>query len=176
MRVPGVDERRQDVVIDLDQLARVDRDGAIDRDDDRHRLTGVADTVGRERRLKIGRVHCLCALAYRNARHAGEIGRGQTREHAGMSESTSPVHAANSRMGVRAAHDDSVRHPGAREVIHVPAAADKEAGIFEASDRRADHHVKILPWAYADSPGPDRAMYRFRDVDRLSGGGVGFMP
>jgi hypothetical protein len=52
-------------------------------------------------------------------------------------------------MSVRAAHDGRVRHPGPREVVHVPSTTDEETRIFEPLDRSADdlHEARILPQA-----------------------------
>ena len=137
-RVIDVDARRQDVVLDLDELARVDGGGAIGRDQDRDRLADVADPVAGQRRLQIGRVRRLAGLAERDHRHAREIGRGQAGHDTRLRERSFRVHSSNVGVGVGASHDDRVHRAGSGQVVHVAATAREQPRVFEPLDRGAD--------------------------------------
>ena len=133
-----VDARRQDVVLDLDELARVGGGDAIGRDHDRDRLADVADPVAGQRRLKIGRMRRFAGLAERNHRHAREIGRGQAGHDTRLRERSFRVHSSNVGVGVGASHDDRVHRAGSGQVVHVAATAREQPRVFEPLDRGAD--------------------------------------
>jgi len=137
-RVGWTDERGKHVVLDLDELSRIDGGGTLGRHDHRDGLARVADRVDGQRRLKVGGVRRLARLAQRNRRHAGEVGARQEGQHTRPRERAPPVDAAHARVSVRAADDDRVRHPGPDQVVDVASAADEQARILQSLDRDAD--------------------------------------
>jgi hypothetical protein len=138
VRVGELDMRRQDVVLDVDQIARIDRGGAIGRDDHRDGLTHVTHGIAGQRRLKVCTVRRLAGLPQWNHRHAGEVGRRDEAEHTRPSEGAPAVDAEHPGVSVRAAHEDRVRQAGSDQVVDVAPAADEQARIFESFDRDAD--------------------------------------
>ena len=138
LQVFGVDEGRQDVVLDLDELAGVDGARAIVRDDDRHRLADVPHPVANQWRLQIGSVPRLGALADGNRWNTAEIGPRHAGQDALLRQGSPRVHVDHAGVSVWAPHDHGVHHAWSGEVVHVPSTADEQAWIFEPLDRSAD--------------------------------------
>src|SRR5262249_35091853 len=143
---------RQDVIVDLDQLARVDGGGAVRRNDDRDRLAPVANGVARQWGLEIARMLWPGPLAERDRRHGSEVGARGAGGHAGPRERPARIGRAQGRGGGRAAHDDRVHRAWTDHVVHKPSTADEQARILEPLDRNADEFHSGWP-DYTIPPG-----------------------
>ena len=137
-RLLRVHDRRQRLVVDLDQLQRVLGDVAVLGDDEGDLLALEADLVGGQ--------HSLRVVGQR--RHPGEVvtEQGRTRdalEHlarddrddAGQRLGRRRVDRQDARMRERAAQDRAVQHAGQVDVIDVVALAPDEALVLHALHR-----------------------------------------
>ena len=115
-RLARVDDRRQRLVLDVDQLQRVVRRVLVGRDHERDLLALEAHLVAREHGLRVvgdrghpGQAERLEILGRDDGRdvRVGERLRGVDRDDAGVR--------------VRAAQDRAVHHPGQPDVVEVGA-------------------------------------------------------
>ena len=72
-------------------------------------------------------------------RVVGHVGAGQDQDHAGHRLRRARVDRADVGVGVGAAQDRHVGHPGQRDVVEVAALAGDEPGILDPLDRGAEH-------------------------------------
>ena len=126
-RLARVDDRRQRLVLDVDQRERVAGDVLVDGDHERHLLPLEADLVAREHRLRV----------VGDRRHPGQAQRlevlgGDDRRDAGMRERARGVDREDLGVGVRAAQHHAVHHPGQADVVEVGALAADEARVLLA--------------------------------------------
>ena len=115
-RFGRVHHRRQLAVLDGDQLGRVLRGDRGLGDDERDRVAGEAHAPLRQRRpAGIDQLHAAAALHRQRRRqrlqHAGEVGAGEHRDHAGMAAKPLPCRSKRSRRG-RGRSAGSGRTPG----------------------------------------------------------------
>ena len=126
-RLAGVDDRRQRLVLDVDQRQRVARDVLVGGDHERDLLALEADLVAGQ--------HGLGVVGDR--RHPGQPERlevlgGDHRRDAGERERGRGVDRDDPGVGVGAAQDRAVDHPGQADVVQVGALAADEAGVLLA--------------------------------------------
>ena len=126
-RLAGVDDRRQRLVLDVDQLERVVRRVLVGRDHERDLLALEADLVAREHGLRV----------VGDRRHPGEPERlevlgGDDSGDVGVRERPRGVDRDDARVRVRAAQHRAVDHPRQPDVVEVGALAADEARVFLA--------------------------------------------
>ncbi|MDF2731789.1 MAG: hypothetical protein K0S92_414 [Desertimonas sp.] len=132
----GVDHRRQCFVLDVDQLQRVACRVPILGDDEGDLLALIADLVGGQHGLHVGR----------QRRHPGEAQTfehltGDHGAHLGVRLGRRRVDGDDPRMGVGAAEDRPVEHARHGDVVEVVAAAAQEAGVLLAQHSPEAHGV-----------------------------------
>jgi hypothetical protein len=136
----GVDDGRQRLVLDLDELRRVLGRAAARRRDHGDRVARVPRLVDRDR-LVLGRVRLLGRdprARQRSLPLVGEIRAGPRGDDAGVGERGRHVHLRDARVRVRAAHDAEEHHPGGAHVVDPLRLALKELLVLLAVDRRTD--------------------------------------
>ena len=126
-RLERIDERRQRLVLDLDEVGGVGRDIAVGRDDE-------GDLLVLEQDLAVGQHHLHIA---RQRRHPGELDGlqvlgGQHRDDAGQRLGLRRVDLDDPRMAVARAVEVAVQHAGQLDVVDVIALALDEARVFDA--------------------------------------------
>ena len=126
-RLAGVDDRRQRLVLDVDQLQRVVGRVLVGRDHERDLLALEADLVAGEHGLGVvgdrrhpGQAERLEVLG---GDHGGDVGMGQRGRG---------VDRDDARVGVRAAQHGAVHHPRQLDVVEVGALAADEARVLLA--------------------------------------------
>jgi hypothetical protein len=156
-RLLHVGHDRQLVVVDGDQLGRVERLLPALGHDHRDRLAGEADlALGQDLVLGDARLVALGdLLAEGERRHrprggqgvgelAVELGPGPDREDAGGRLGLLGVDRQDVGVGDRAAHDDQVDHARQHDVVGVAALAGDELRVLLAGDRGADVLARVL--------------------------------
>ena len=152
-RLAGVDDRRQRLVLDVDQLQRVVRRVLVGRDHERDLLALEADLVAREDGLRV----------VGDRRHPGEPERLEIlrRDHGGdvrVRERPRGVDRDDARVRVRAAQHRPVHHPRQPDVVEVGALAADEARVLLALQAaEADRALglsarKVLDDGHAQTP------------------------
>ena len=126
-RLLGVDDRRQHLVLDVDQLERVTCRVTVVGDDERHLLTVEAHLVGGEHGLRVVRHRRHPRQAERVEHGAGDHG-----VHLGMSFRPRRVDRDDLGVGVRAAQQRAVQHRGQRDVVDEVAVPTEEAHVLLA--------------------------------------------
>ena len=126
----GVDDDRERLVLDLDQLERVARRVAVLGDDERDLLALEPDLVGREHRLDVGG----------HRRHPGQPRASQilAGDHGfdhGVLQRRGGVDRQDLRVGERAAQDRPVQHARQRDVVEERALTADESSVLLARDR-----------------------------------------
>ena len=123
----GVDDRRQYVVLDLDQFEGVAGRIAVFGDDERHLLALKAHLVGDENGLNVhrqgrrpGQAECL------------QVAAGDHGEHLGVREGLGRVDRDQPGVGDGSAQNGTVQHAGQHDVVDVVALAAHEARVFLA--------------------------------------------
>jgi hypothetical protein len=122
-----VDDHRQRLVLDVDQVERVTRRVAILGDDERDLLAVEAHLVGGEHRLGVVRQRGHPGEAERLERRAGDDG-----VHLRVRLGLGGVDRHDPRVRVRAAQDRAVEHAGQLDVVDVVAVAADEAHVLLA--------------------------------------------
>ena len=155
-RLFEIDDRRQRIVLDLDQLAGVLGDVAALRHDGGDRLAHVAhlahgDAVLRRRRT--GEVRA-------RPRHLRRLGAGHDAEHAGQRLGLRLVDAHDAGVGMGAAQHRGMRHVGQHYVVRISAGAGEQAGVLHPLHAVPDGEVLGLGLL---------ALTRFGDVMALAG-------
>jgi len=141
------DDRRQDRVVDGDQLGRVLRLVRRLGDDHRDGIADVAHAIGREARpAGVGVVGAVPVLDRRHAHRkaelgGGDIGAGIDGENARRLARRGGVDPLDRGMGVRRAQEGGVDLARAGEVIDVMAGTGDEPDILLAADRLADSEL-----------------------------------
>ena len=133
-RLHHVGDRRQWLVVDLDERGCVFGDVARIGDDQRHRLADMADFSERDRALldrRIGEAGKEPGLLRRLL--AGDHG-----DNSGQRLGRALVDRPDARMRVRAAQRRRMRHIGQHDVVDEAAAPGQEARILLAQHARAD--------------------------------------
>jgi hypothetical protein len=126
-RLEGIVDRRQRLVLDLDQLGGVGRDIAVLGDDEGDLLVLVQHLAGGEHHLDVAR----------EGRHPVELDRlqilgRQHGDHAGHGLGLAGVDALDAGMAVGAAGEVAEQHAGQLEVVDIAAPALDEADVFLA--------------------------------------------
>ena len=144
LRLGGVDDRRQRLVIDGDGLGRVLRLRQRLGDDDGDVIADVAHLAKRQRRVRAG-LHRRAVLGMDHPaadQPADLVGRQilarQHREHAGLRLRGGGIDRADGGVRVRRAQEGGIGLPRAGEVVDVMPAAGDEALVFLAAHRGAD--------------------------------------
>ena len=126
-RLAGVDDRRQRLVLDVDQLERVARRVPVLGDDEGDLLALVAHLVGGQHGLHVGRQRrhpCQLQAVEHGARdHRLDLRVGLRRRR---------VDRHDAGVGVRAGEDRAVQHPGQLHVVEVVASTTQEPGVLLA--------------------------------------------
>jgi hypothetical protein len=122
-----VDDRRQRLVVDVDQRQRVSRDVLVCGNDERHLLTLEADLVTRQHRLGV----------VGDRRHPGQTERLQVlgrdhRGHSGQRQGRRGVDRVDPGVRIGAAQHRAVNHPRQADVIQVGALAADEPRVLLA--------------------------------------------
>jgi hypothetical protein len=127
----SIDDGRQRIVVDLDQLGRVARDLGVVGHDEGHRIADMTHTIP-----------CQCKARRHDQRldrrHAGhrpqplEIGRNKNAMDAGQRLGRRQVDAFDDGVGMRRAQDMAPQAARALNVVHVTAAAVEETSVFHA--------------------------------------------
>jgi hypothetical protein len=133
-RRDGVDDRRQHLVVDVDQGARVLGDVPARRRHRGHRLAGEADALDRDRVLG----HGLGAEGRHRLDELRGLGAGQHGHDARQRLRPRRVDRADARVGVRAAQDRRVEHAGHRHVADEGRAAGQQLRVLLARDAAPD--------------------------------------
>ena len=136
-------DRRQLLVVHLDQLAGVLGGGAARGDDDRDRVADQPHLVGGQRRLRWA-VDGLRADELERQRALRHLGAGEHEGDARRAASRDRLHTEDASVRERAAQERGVQHPGELQVVHVAAAAGQDARVLHAGDASADetfHHA-----------------------------------
>ena len=126
-RLAGVDDRRQRLVLDIDQLERVVRRVLVGRDHERDLLALEADLVAREHGLRV-----VGDRRHPRQPERLEVLGGDDRGDVGVRERPRGVDREDARVRVRAAQDGPVDHPRQPDVIEVGALAADEARVLLA--------------------------------------------
>ncbi len=137
-RLLRVDNRRQLLVIDLDQRCTVGRGIAVSGQHHRHFLHLKADLLVGQHRLDVAaeRGHPVQVDRFQ------VIGR-QHRHHAGRSKRLALVDRLDAGVRIGAAHDGAEQHARQLDVVDVTALAANEASILLAQQRGA-HALQFL--------------------------------
>jgi hypothetical protein len=133
LRLLRARDRRQRVVVDVDQLERVLRDVRRLRDHTRDLLALEAHLVGREDGLRVARQR-------RHPREVvlGEQLAGHDRDHALERLRPRRVYPVDPGVRERAAEDLHVEHPGQGDVVEIRALPADEPSVLLAPDRVPD--------------------------------------
>jgi len=139
-RLLQIDHRRQGGVLRLDQLHGVLRQVPVLRDDERHRFARVADLLRGQGVLRLVVDQCRVRDEWRQRRGQGgrEIGPGVDGDDPGGRLRSGDVDAEQARVGVGAAQEGGVGHPGQPDVVDIQPAAGQQPRIFAASDAFAE--------------------------------------
>ena len=132
-RLLHVDDDRQRVVVDVDQLDRVDGLGARLGDDHRDRLADEPDPVGRERRPGAGGVDLEEQVPRRQVQVGGREDADDTRRRA----SGLDVGDVDPRVREGTSYERQVEGAVDDHVVDVVALALHEIGVLDARDRVA---------------------------------------
>ena len=136
LRLARVDERRQRLVVDLDELGRVARELARLGDDRDDRLADVAHLADREREVLDVRARRARDLEERIGERR-DLLAGQRPVDAVDRLGRRDVDARDVRVRVRAAHEVEVAHPVPLDVVDEDALALQEALVLLALDALA---------------------------------------
>ena len=133
LRLVRRDDDPEWLVVDVDQLERVLGDVGVGRDHRRDLLALEPHLVGDEHRLRVPR----------KRRHPRQVVlchqlAGDDRDHALERLRRRGVDPVQLRVGVRAAQDRHVQHPGQMDVVDVVAGAADEAVVLHAPDAVTD--------------------------------------
>jgi hypothetical protein len=122
-----VDDGRQRLVLDLDQLGRLVRDLRAVGDDEGHRIADMAHTAQGQRRARRHdqRLH-RCHAGQRTKSVGREIGRGINAAHPGKRRGRQNVDPPDQRMSMRRAQHVAMQAGRDVDVVDVAAAADEE--------------------------------------------------
>jgi hypothetical protein len=158
-RLASVDDGRQLLVLDVDQLERIARGVAVVGHDER-------DLLALEAHLVRGQ-HGLGVVGHRG--HPGQVQRlevlaGDHRAHLGMGERGGGVDRDDARVRERAAQHRAVQHPGQDDVVHVGALAADEARVLLALEP-AESDRALFGDGHVSPPGSARS----RDARQPSG-------
>jgi hypothetical protein len=136
-RVEDRHERRQRLVVDVDQPARLLGGLLVDRGDGGDRVADHADLLRAER---------LFVLGHRQdpELHARQVGGGDDREHAGQRARPRGVDRPDARVGVGAAQKLRVRHARQEEIVGVLRLADHLRPRVDLRQRPADDRELVL--------------------------------
>jgi len=136
-----VGDRRQRLVVDLDELDCILGGFAAGRDDDGDCVAGIANLVGRERLVRRGirvfgrqpraRQRCLPVLVEIFARPRGD--------HTGVRHRRPDIDTRDPRVRVRRTDDAEKHHPGQLHVVDPLRLPLEKLLVFLALDRRADN-------------------------------------
>ena len=138
-RRPHVDDRLEDVVLDLDQLQCVACGVTVLGDDERDLLALEAHLVGGQHGLDVvgqGR-HPGQALL-------GQVGSGDHRLDLGVRLGSGHVDADDVRVGYWRPEDREVEHPLELDVVDVLAHAADEARVLLAQHPAMTHRVLVV--------------------------------
>ena len=157
-RALGIDDGRETLVLDPDELAGVCDLVAVLADDAGDGIADEADLVGRQRR----HLHRPEPLDRRRDSKrccgAGQVLAGQHCDDARRLTCLRDVDAANQRMSVRAAHEGGVEQAGRGEVADVAAAPEAELARLARAQRRADVPGRAVG-GYRGPPGDSSARH-----------------
>ena len=150
-RRPGCRARRdggQRLVVDRDQLGRVERLGMGLGDDERHRFAGKPHLAVGDQRLgreseRLAGLHVGFGIgAQRPQPIARRVGRRQDGQHARRAPGGVDVDGVDPGMRMRRAQDDGVRQSLETQVVEIGAAAGNEARILPPPGRIADRRSR----------------------------------
>jgi hypothetical protein len=139
-RGPGVDDRRERLVFDLDKLGRVRCSASARRRDHGDGVTGIARLVDRYGQVPrcmrvLGREPGARQRALPLVRQVGARPRGHD---IGVRERGPDVHRLDPRVRVRAAHDAEEDHSGQTHVVDPLRLALQKLRVLFSLDGRAD--------------------------------------
>ena len=142
--LPRVHDRRQRLVLHVDQLERVARDVLVGRDHERDLLTLEADLVAREHRLGV-----VGDGGHPRQPERLQVLGSDDRGHTRMGERPAGVDRDDARVRVRTPQDGAVHHARQPDVVQVVPLAADEARVLLA----------------LEAPEPDRPfLHRAREV------------
>ena len=132
-RLERVDQRRQRLVLDLDQVDRVGGDVAVVGDDERHLLVGEQDLLVRQHRLHVAgqRRHVVQVQGL-------QVVGGEDGVHARQRLGLADVDALDPGVAVGAADEVAMQHPRQADIVDIVALALDQAGVLLALSGAAD--------------------------------------
>ena len=154
-----VGERREDLVLDLDEgRGRAGR-GAVLGGDERQHVTDVPGGLAHRDQLgPVGDDLALVALA-------GDVGGGQHGHHARVRQRPRGVDPQDPRARVVGEPDGAVQHPGHRQVVDVRLVAERELAALVARGAAADASAAIHGRERAAGAHAGRQQHRVDDLD-----------
>jgi len=136
LRVARVDERRELLDLDDNELRGVRCQRRALGDDERDRLAHVAHAVAREHRMRDR--HDVRAARHERERVGVEVGRRQHGTHPPRRERGRRVDPDDPRVRVEAARERGMQHPGQLHVVDELRLALQEALVLGARERTPD--------------------------------------
>ena len=152
-RLAGVDDRRQRLVLDVDQLERVVRGVLVGRDHERDLLALEPDLVSGEHGLRV-----VGDRRHPREPQGLEVLGGDDRGDVGVRERPRGVDRDDARVRVRAAEHGPVDHPREPDVVEVgPLAADEARVLLPLQPAEADRALgrgagEVLDGCHAQTP------------------------
>ena len=140
-----VDDRRQRIAVEDDEVGGVLGEVAVGGDDRGDRLAVEADPVAGEERL--GGLDVGAQRRPRPQLAARDLGivAGHHRDHARRGPRGVGVDAADAPVGERAAHEGDVEHSGETQVADIATATGEQPGVLLAGDARPQHgHAQTI--------------------------------
>ena len=126
-RLHRIDQNRQFLIVDVDQIGAVGGDIAVGRNDEGDFLVLVEDAILREYGLNVPgkRRHVMKAERL-------QVGGGQNRQHAGKRLGPRSVDRLDLGMAVGRTGKVAVDHPGQFEIVDIVALALNEPDVLDA--------------------------------------------
>ncbi len=143
-RLLGVDEDREWLVVDVDQVAGVLGLIARVRHDGDDRLPDMANRLFRQQ-VSRARHQLGAALEARHVRLCvrREVGPREDAEHTRRGPRPQDVNRADTRVRECAAQERAVHHPAQLDVVEELTLAAQEAGVLVAQDPRPDEAALV---------------------------------
>ena len=144
-RLLHVHDHVEEVVVDVDQLGRVDGLGPGLGDDQRDRVADEAHHAVGQRPV----LHQVVDLGERRHRVGAQRGGGVHGEHPGRALGVGGVEMGDRGVGQGAPHEDGVGGAGDPEVVDVGAPTGDEVRVLDPADAvpedRSDHEPEAIP-------------------------------
>ena len=143
--LPRVHDRRQDLVIDGDQVDRVGRDFHVFRNDYGDGITDMMDFVDCQYPRRVDVIFNSACLP--RARQRVEIGEMLAREHAQYArhgERSGSIDRLDSSVRVRRSKRAAWPEAGQSNVVEIAGCSGYQARIFPSLDRLTEHALRRI--------------------------------